>query len=79
MNLSIKTIEALISLRGHKDFVTFLNALEEDALHDLNRLVDLEGITAARVAGGVRKLREWQKHFHDAPQVIEKLKLSKQR
>lgn len=74
MKLTIKTAEALVNLRGNSNFTTFLTALEEDALDELNRLVDLDGVTAARIAGGVKKIREWQKHYSDAPQILEKLK-----
>jgi hypothetical protein len=66
--------EALVSLRGNRDFKTFLEGLKEHEEEERQRCVDGEGAIQLRASGGAKALKYWRDAFDSAPADLEKFK-----
>jgi hypothetical protein len=69
-----KIAEALVNLRGNRDFQTVLEGLKEHALEETDRCIDHEGSVQLRAAGAVKALHWWVDAFQSAPKDLEKFK-----
>lgn len=74
MQVTPKIAEALVNLRGNRDFQTVLEGLKEHELEETKRCVDGEGSIQLRASGAVKALRWWQEAFQSAPKDFEKFK-----
>lgn len=74
MKVTPKIAEALVNLRGSRDFATVLEGLEEHEKEETQRCVDGEGAIQLRASGAVKALKWWREAFNSAPKDFEKFK-----
>jgi hypothetical protein len=69
-----KLAEALVNLRGNRDFTSVLEGLKEHQDEEVQRCVDGEGAVQLRASGAVKALKFWRDAFESAPKDLEKFK-----
>lgn len=74
MKVTPKIAEALVNLRGNRDFTTVLEGLKEHEQEETQRCVDGEGAIQLRASGAVKALKWWRDAFEQAPKDFEKFK-----
>lgn len=74
LKLDDKLAQAFTNLRGNRDFEAVLAGLLKFESEELQRCIDLEGVTLHRSQGAVKTLQLIQKMYLEAPTTLEKLK-----
>lgn len=74
MKVTPKIAEALVNLRGNRDFAVVLEGLKEHQDEEVQRCVDGEGAVQLRASGAVKTLKFWRDAFESAPKDFEKFK-----
>lgn len=74
MKVTPKILEALVNLRGNRDFAVVLEGLSEHRAEEVERCVDGEGAVQLRASGAAKCLKWWLDQYRDAPMTLEKLK-----
>lgn len=74
MKVTPQIAEALVNLRGNRDFKTLLEGLREHEEEERQRCVDGEGSIQLRASGAAKALKWWRDAFDSAPKDFEKFK-----
>ena len=74
MKVTPQITEALVNLRGNRDFKTILEALKEHEEEERQRCVDGEGSVQLRASGAAKALKWWRDAFDSAPSDLEKFR-----
>jgi hypothetical protein len=74
MKVMPKLAEALVNLRGNRDFQTVLEGFKEHESEEVTRCVEGDGAIQLRASGAVKALRFWEEAFRDAPATLDKFK-----
>lgn len=74
VKVTAQLAEALVNLRGNRDFKTFLEALREHEEEERQRCVDGEGSVQLRASGAAKALKSWRDAFDSAPKDFEKFR-----
>lgn len=78
MKVTPQIAEALVNLRGNRDFKTFLEGMSEHEEEERQRCVDGEGSIQLRASGAAKALKWWRDAFDSAPTDFEKFKKQSQ-
>lgn len=78
MKVTPQIAEALVNLRGNRDFKTLLEGLREHEEEERQRCVDGEGSIQLRASGAAKALKWWRDAFDSAPTDFEKFKKQSQ-
>ena len=74
MKVTPKIAEALVNLRGNRDFTTVLEGMQEHEREATQQCIDGEGAVQLRASGAVKALQWWKNAFASAPVDLEKFK-----
>lgn len=74
MKSNPKLAEALVNLRGNRDFEVVLEGLKEHILEETHRCVEHEGSIQLRSSGAVKALQWWVSYYQSAPADLNKFK-----
>lgn len=74
MKTTPKIAEALVNLRGNRDFAVVLEGLGEHVKEELQHCADYEGVHLHRAQGAAKAIQWWQKAFETAPKDFEMFK-----
>lgn len=74
MKLTPQLAEALVNLRGNRDFETFIKGMQEDIKHHIGRAIHMDGALQTRAAGAAAALTEVVDAVNDAPAALEKFR-----
>lgn len=78
MKPSPQMVQAMMNLRGNRDFDVFLGGLKEYEVELTTRCIDGAGEVQLRAAGGVQALKAIKFAFDAAPKTFEKMKSNPQ-
>lgn len=79
LKLDAKLSQALVNLRGNRDWIAVLEALKDEEKMLTQRCIDAEGSQQLRAAGAVKLLQELTKCTQDAQSTLEKHRSQPQR
>lgn len=74
MKVTPRIAEALVNLRGNRDFAVILEGLAEHEAEETQRCRDGDGPVLYRAQGASKALEWWRNAFRDAPAAFEKFK-----
>lgn len=78
MRVTAQLAEALVNLRGNRDFETVMKSMQEHIAEATRQAIDADGVVQSRAAGAVKALEQWPVAFANAPALLDKFRNSNQ-
>lgn len=66
--------EALVNLRGNRDFETFVKGMQEHVIVTTRQALDADGPLQLRAAGATRIMEQWVDVIAKAPETLDKFR-----
>lgn len=66
--------EALVNLRGNRDFETFIKNVQEHIKITTRQALDSDGTQQSRAAGATRVMEQWIDEIAKAPATLDKFR-----
>lgn len=78
MKITAPLAEALVNLRGNRDFETVMKSMQEHIAEVTRQAIDADGAVQSRAAGAVKALEHWPAAFANAPVLLNKFRNNQQ-
>ena len=74
IKVTAQLAEALVNLRGNRDFEIFVKSLQEHIAVTTRQALDSDGTVQTRAAGATRVMEQWVEEIAKAPQTFDKFR-----